>query len=1022
MQFNPVINQECVQQQFEIAAQRHPDAIAVRDPTLGITWTYRELNERANQLAQHILNLCPGLPHGGGDNVGIIYVQRSAYYVLFLVAYAKAGLPYLPIDVAIPADRLEYIIEDSKALVVLTLAKYGEKLQSTPRQSPLCICAYDTKEVQQTVSTLSISDMAVRSSWDKAVYVIYTSGSTGKPKGVNVHHGGCVNLVQHAIHQFKITSKDVICQILGAAFDPVTMELWPGLCSAAEIVIIDDETKLSGVDKIMDFFVKYKVTFVILPTALADGFIHLAPTPELVLRVLTCGGDRLHGIPTALPYAFINCYGPTETSVMCTSFQTHGDRVPDLLLPGMEFLPQPRSVDPPIGRSVSNAAVYVLDKQMRPVPNGYSGELYVTGAGVALGYRNKIEQTKAVFLPDTVTPPGSKILLHALQPPRMYRTGDLVRIHPIDEQIDFIGRVDFQVKIRGFRIELGEIETIILSFPGIAEGVCIVKNDKLIAYMVAEPAPTTVELKKYVQTKLPEYMTPSAFIFMPRLPLTTNNKVDRHALQALEVAFTQEAVSEVAPTTEVEVRICKMWCEILGVPSVGALDNWFDRGGSSLASTLLLAKMRSTFHMEISLAQFFSAPTVKGLAKVVSQQGNLDVADHIDAILIKDAGSLDSDIVPKAEDTSVPKAAPTSIFLTGATGFLGAYILIDVLQNTKLSAYCLVRAKTDDEGVRRIVENVSRYDPTFPTLLAQDPSRLVGVVGDLGKPLLGMSQAQYDKMCGCIDIILHNGALVNFSYPYMSMRAANVEGTKVLLRMAVTQRMKTFHYVSTLSVLVHGNVAEDFVSEDPAGLEGGYTQTKWVAERLVHEAFKRGIAVSISRPGRITGHSVSGAANTDGDFMLLLIKGCVQMGAAPSITMPIELNPVDFCARATTLIATTESFQDGKIFHLHNPMMIPWSDVVQCLVRLGYVLRVLPYAKWRTEVMALTNADHNALMPLVPQFSDGFEKVVSHVETYVVRNSQTLLKSAMCHNTINKPALLEVYIGYLVKSGFLPKA
>lgn len=1078
---------------FEKTAARYPDTLALHD-TLGHRFTYRQVNARANVVAAAIVSeikptreksLCVLLP-------------RSVEYVLAILAAAKSGITYTPIDIKVPQDRKEYIIRDAGAQFLLTCCSLKDELAPLLANIPpeeLPVVLYIDAILEEAVNASSFDEDA---SWqdnvrhcrpsgetiglEKCMYMIYTSGSTGKPKGTMVHHGGVLNVCRWFVAAHQVTVGDVSAQALGAAFDPVTVELWPYLISGASVVIMDDNSKFGGPEATLSFLVTYEVTHLTFPTVLSQLILDTTEVFPAGLRVRSwsCGGDTFRGSNRDLPFSLINAYGPTECCVLCSQYPVNYDVVSRDAFDGQCHAPESgrKSVNPPLGRPTFNTALYVLDEYGNQVPPGVVGELCVGGAQVGIGYRHRDEATAAAFVTD---PFRTHACCSMVTPARMYRTGDLVKMDD-DYDIHFVGRKDFQVKIRGFRIELGEVEAqLAASSESVRRAVVIAASDptrdgekRLEAYVQidesakADAVRIRQEMVRRTKGKLPDYMIPALIVLLPQFPLTANGKVDRVQLPLLastDLCGTQGLLAAGAatastaaggsggspPVTKEEKTMCGIWEELLHVKDVGLHDNWYDRGGTSLTSTMLLSRMRQVFQMEVSIQQFFVDPTVQGLLKIVKEKGNIAVAHSLVDVLEADASNLDEQIAAhEAVGSYDPQQKIQNIFLTGVTGFLGAFLLHEMLVSTNAMIFCLVRAKTDADASARIFKNLEAYrllqDPLARVDLWMD--RIIPVVGDLAQEHFGLSVTRFHELAQVIDVIIHNGALVNFSYPYVSLKAANVTGTVTGLRLATLYRLKPFHFVSTLSTVPDGDqpgsrvVSERLLGVANESLHGGYTQTKWVAERLVTLAGQRGVPVTIIRPGRITGHSVSGACNHD-DFLNLFIKGCIQMRAAPSVDMPCEMTPVDFCAKAIRLIMeqhfvlfspSDPSWMLGNrfIYHLTNLSAISWREVMRIAAeKCGYTLcenqeesatndraiLFLPYAAWRANhLLQLNNESHCSLIPLVPMFGPDFEEEVKPMEVQI-DHLTALLRGVTCPLT-NEP-LVSVYIRYFLEVGFL---
>jgi thioesterase domain-containing protein/acyl carrier protein len=433
--------------------------------------------------------------------------------------------------------------------------------------------------------------------------VIYTSGSTGKPKGVQIEHQGLLNLVFWHQRAFSLSPADRATQIAGPAFDAAVWELWPYLTAGASIYIANEETRISPVP-LRDWLIASGITITFLPTPLAESVLSLDWPSNIALRTLLTGGDKLHNYPSrSLPFKLVNNYGPTENTVVTTSgdvsFMEQSDRTPT------------------IGRPIANTQVYLLDKNLQPVPVGIPGEIYVGGAGLARGYLNHPDQTTLAFIRNPFSNTPSR---------RLYKTGDLGRYLP-DGNIEFLGRLDDQVKIRGFRIELGEIEAVLGQHPVVAETVVVVREDvpgskRLVAYVVVNQlaAPTIPELQHFLKQHLPEYMVPSAFVLLSVLPLTPNGKVDRRALPAPDTFCFSLKASFVSPRDTLELQLVQIWEEVLDVHPVGVRDDFFDLGGHSLLAITLMARIQQKFGKNLPLATLFQGATIENLASSLRQQ------------------------------------------------------------------------------------------------------------------------------------------------------------------------------------------------------------------------------------------------------------------------------------------------------------------------------------------------------------------------------------------------------------------
>ncbi len=576
---------KCIHELFEEQVDRTPEAVAVvfEDQQL----TYRELNTRANQLAHHLQEL--GV---GPDLLVGICMERSLEMVVGLLGILKAGGAYVPLDPTYPKERLGFMLEDTKAGVILTDTV---SLNSLPPVSARTICLDRDWE---KIRTESQNNPSSQSTANNLAYVIYTSGSTGRPKGVQVAHRAVSNFLTHARKVLSPTKKDTFPLVANICFDISVMELFLPLLSGARLVVASHSVVIDGT-RIQEMLSESEITIMHATPATWRMLLQTGWTGAANLTIL-CGGEALQ-IELADELmtrgsSVWNLYGPTETTIFSSFTRyrhpyNHG------------------TVS--IGRAVANTQFYILDDHLLPVPIGVSGQLHIGGDGLARGYLNRPDLTAEKYIPDPFSKtPGA----------RLYRTGDLARYLP-DGNVAFLGRIDHQVKLRGFRIELGEIEAVLGEHSKVRQSVILSREDvpgdkRLVAYVVpthSRTAPVN-ELRAFLKNQLPEYMVPSAFVFMESLPLTPNGKLDRKALSAPDKSSFELATSYVAPRTREEKLIAEIWAEVLRLEKVGIHDNFFDLGGHSLKATQIISRLRASWRMDLPLRVLFEAPTVAELA------------------------------------------------------------------------------------------------------------------------------------------------------------------------------------------------------------------------------------------------------------------------------------------------------------------------------------------------------------------------------------------------------------------------
>jgi amino acid adenylation domain-containing protein len=575
---------------FEAQAARAPDAVAVQYP--GHALTYAELNAKANRLAGRLRKL--GV--GPGALVGLC-VERSVDMVVSMLGILKAGGAYVPLDSDFPLARLEMMLTDTGAPVVLTQRPLKDRL---PTRGAKVLLVDDPL----TFEGESEANPSSHPAGDATACVIYTSGSTGTPKGVCIPHRGISRLVLNT-NYMTITPEDRVAQASSSIFDAATFEIWGALLNGCRLVGILKEVALTPSAMAVELRAQ-KITILFVTTALLN---QLAREPGIFagLRYVFFGGEQVDpkGVRAVLengrPAHLVHAYGPCEATTYATCYE-----VTDV---------PANAVTVPIGRAIANTRLYVLDAHRQLVPVGLSGELYIGGDGVAPGYWRRPELTAERFIPDSFGPDPNG---------RLYRTGDRVRLRA-DGALEFLGRHDQQVKVRGFRIELGEIESVLGEQPAVQETLVLVREDspgdkRVVAYVVPRgqrPADELVrEWRAALKVRLPAYMVPAHFVLLERFPINVSGKVDRKALPAPEGSYAD--AEYVAPSTDTERQLAALWSQILHVERIGIHDNFFELGGHSLIATQVLSRIRDTFHVDLPLRTLFEAPTIAGIAQALS--------------------------------------------------------------------------------------------------------------------------------------------------------------------------------------------------------------------------------------------------------------------------------------------------------------------------------------------------------------------------------------------------------------------
>jgi thioester reductase-like protein len=709
--------------------------------------------------------------------------------------------------------------------------------------------------------------------------------------------------------------------------------------------------------------------------------------------------------------ALQNEYGPTETTVwaaVCECRPEHG-----------------MSSSVPIGRPIPNARVHLLDEHLEPVPPGVPAELYIGGAAVARGYVNQPGLTAQRFLPDPFgDTPGA----------RLYRTGDRARYLP-DGQIEFLGRVDHQVKIRGFRVEPAEIENVLLRHPHVAEAVLTTQepspgNHRLVAHVVpaAGHHVNQQELSAHLLSYLPDYMVPSVFVPLEKMPLTVQGKIDRGSLPRPEAVGGPGETT--APSTETEAAVAAQWSTVLGVETLDVDTDFFSLGGNSLLVARLVARLARQFDVTLPVEEIFRVPTIAGIAAAIDMHqlrkaGQLDneavyameLAELRNEAKLDDAVRVDGLPVANHQD-------PEHVLVTGGTGYIGCFLIAELVRTTRATVHCLVRG-ADDDAARARLEEIMRefaaWDDSY-----RDRVRVVA--GDLAQPLLGLTPERFAELGATVDAIYHSGAMVNFTMPYEVLRAANVGGTGELLKLACHTRVKAFHHVSTMDVFIATRAERPWLEDDHAGppkvIPQGYPRSKWVSEKMVIMARERGLPVCVFRPWIVVGHTETGVAHQT-DYMFVGLKGYLQLGFLPAYSEMVNAVPVDyFCAALVHLSLREQSV--GKFFNLGNLEPVSFPTLYSWLTSFGYHPTLVD--EKLGEQRTLEVPEDNALYPLTPMIRANRPATVAmHEET-----QHSIDPVVECRNVLEgldgsgitcprwTEEMAHASLRYMVDIGFLP--
>ncbi|WP_099038964.1 non-ribosomal peptide synthetase [Mycobacterium neglectum] len=925
---------------FAEQVDRAPAAVALTFE--GRSMTYYELDEAANRLA----NLLAMYGAGPGESVALL-VPRSDDAIVGMLAVLKTGAAYLPIDPSVPEARLEFMLGDAKPIAAVTTADLRARLDG----SDVAVV-----EVDEPADYLHYNTLLTPAS-DDIAYLIYTSGTTGVPKGVAVTHGNVTQVLESLHAEIPAGPGQVWSQWHSLVFDVSVWEIWGALLHGGRLVIVPEAVAGSPTD-LHDLLVTEQVT-VLYQTPSAAGML----SPEgLEDTTLVVAGEAC---PTELVdrwapgRVMINAYGPTEATIY--------GAISAPLVPG--------STVAPIGSPVPSGATFVLDEWLRPVPAGGVGELYLAGRGVGVGYVNRSGLTASRFVPCPFGAPGA----------RMYRTGDLVRWGR-DGQLEYLGRADDQVKIRGYRIELGEIQAALADLDGVNQAVVIAREDRpgdkrLVGYVTgaAEPA----EMRRLLANRLPGYMVPAAVVVLDALPLTVNGKLDMRSLPAPEY---QNAARYRAPSNAIEEVIAGIFAQVLGVDRVGVDDSFFDSGGDSISAMRVIAAVNTALDAQLAVRTLFEFPTVSGLSRRLDTDSQATAAHgprfasvHGDAAEVHAADLtldkfIDASTLLGAPSLPGPSAEVRTVLLTGATGFLGRYLVLQLLEQMEQvdgTLICLVRGKDDQDARRRLEKTFDSGDAQllrrFQELAA---GHLQVVAGDKGKADLGLAREAWQQFADSVDLIIDSAAFVNSVLPYSELFGPNVVGTAELIRFALTTRLKPYAFVSTSDV---GRQVEPSAFTEDADIReisstrmvdgsyaNGYGNSKWAGEVLLREAHDLcGLPVAVFRSGMIMADPTYAGQLNVSDTVTRMVLSIMATGVAPASFYQLDADgnrqrahfdglPVDFVAEAVATLGT--AVVDGfQTYHVMNPHDdgIGIDEYVDWLIEAGYSIdRIADFGEW----------------------------------------------------------------------------
>ena len=888
-----------VHELIEKVAEKYPNNIAITHNSEKIT--YHELIERSTVIAQNLIK--SGVKNN--DCISVLFKEKDINLICSILGILKAGATFLAIYSEYPDERIKYILQNSKSKLLITENKFRNKGFDIPLLFIEDINPGENICIDKFPKVLP----------DDNAYIIYTSGSTGNPKGTMQSHNNLINFV-YSFNKYldnSLTEKDIFLSVTNICFDVSMSEIFTALMYGANLHLYKD-LNYASTSELAKYIVDNKITFAYFPPSmLQDIYEELKKYNNVSLNKLLVGVEPIKAL-TLKNYLsinenmkIINGYGPSETTICCTMFKF------DKSLPDNYITP--------IGSPIGNSKILIYDKMKKLVPIGIVGEIYVQGECVGNGYLNNPEKTAESFDLEN----------------RIYKTGDSAKWLP-DGSILFVGRNDNQIKYRGYRIDMGEIESTIRKIPGIKN--CIVLLDKkennssLVAFIILDNVKLTEEkFRNILITKLPHYMLPSEFVFLKEFPLNNSGKVDKKELFNL----LEENISYkyVPPRNNIEKLLVDIWAKTLNLEKVGIEDNFFNIGGDSL-SAIKIVTTASKYGIVLSAQSFYKYPTIKLLAKYA--------IDKKDVPILNDTYSTDKVPLKKSQISNISG----DILLVGATGFLGSHILYDLIHETNLKIYCLIRGKSEEHAKKRLKDRLNYY---FNNALDHYfDNRIITLQGDFSEDNLGLSEDIYNKLLNNIDTVINTAATVKHLGDYSYFEKINVTSVRNLIAFCKKSPKIKLAHVSTLSVSGNTNDKDERCEFTEENLyinqnfgDNVYIKTKFLAEKLLFDAISEGLNVTIFRLGNITWRSSDGKFqyNSKENLFFNLMKYIIKIKELPYALKEkkFNLSPVEDCSKLIVSILLHNN--KNNVYHIYNHNTLMLDQIVNYLNTFGLNIKFI---------------------------------------------------------------------------------
>lgn len=956
-------------------------------------FTYKELDEKSDCLAMHLKNN-GALP----KNIIGLCVNRSLEMAVGLLAILKINATYLPIDPDYPKDRIEYMLEDSNAKMLLINEKTKNIIDDKINKIDISLNSevFDKENISK-IQNFEIEKILP----EDLIYVIYTSGSTGKPKGVMLKHQNINNFLLGLKNRIDFDKNKVMVSITTICFDIFVLEFWGALTSGMTLVLANEKEQNNGtylnklclenrVDMIQTTPSRFKILLENSDNKFIENMTDIMVGGESVPKSLV---DKLFSITKA---NLFNMYGPTETAVWST----------------IKCIKPKENIT--IGTPIANTKCYILDKDKKLLPSFIPGELYIGGDGVSNGYLNREELTNEKF----VESPFEKGTL-------IYNTNDLAYFTEKGE-IVHLGRTDFQVKIRGYRIELEEIENKINKIPEIKNSVVISdKNQRyLICYYISEEEINSNEIANILLKDLPNYMIPSVFCRLDKFPLTPNGKLDRKKLPKTELENSNLEKCK----TKTEKLLFKIISKILKTEEIDINAPFITIGLDSLGIIEVQTALLS-YNYVLNTQDFYRFNTIKQLAENIDN--NIFIYQEQDAqIPVKFKHKFDELLLAKKATNNDILG---NVFLTGANGFIGIHILHELLKNTDSNIYCLVRGKTKKASEERLIDIYKFY-------FDEDISKLINnkifvFNGNILKGDLELSKTNLENIVSNTKTVIHTAAKVKHYGDYEEFRKINTEGTKNVAEFAFSNKLRLIH-ISSISVSGNYLVKQDnrnveftennlYIGQNY--IDNVYVHSKFEAEKIILEYMEKGLTAQIHRIGILAGRLSDGVFqnNIEENAFYSRIKSMVTLSCVSEkmLNQKIEFTPVDVCTKAIVSLAK-ENIADNKVFHLYNHNFINISDVIEILNSFGSNIKIVSENEFKNRIIEISKSKDSKFLLGIINDLDNSEKATSTINYNFSVNikseyTQKYLKLLKCEwNETNKNYIRKL-INYMKKVNFI---